>query len=267
MASLILCAAANAAPNSIWESFADKPDILDKVSVKYWGNYDGPPLNNPSATTTTSVTGQPKQVAQNADDLLTVGFKIAPGIQPGIGVPFNFVPFQKAVIQIKPLYFGLIDLKLFEVGNLSMHTDVRIYTPLGDVASSQDVQTGFRASQITLYQIPGSKWTIGSYSYFRYWKYGPNGTGFRNDYEVYFSFLAWYPLSREFDVTVWSDLLQLGHQFGKPGGLQNLPIDFQPGIRWNVGRAFNINPYFNFIPGNLRWDTFNIGLVVNAALL
>ncbi len=255
-----------AAP-SLYEEIGAKPAFLDNIVMKYWGNYAGPPITNPTATTTTNVKGQPLTTKQNADDLLTLGYQIAPGIRPGIGMPFNFVPFQHAVFQIKPIYFGLIDLKLFDTGGLSMHTDVRFYTPIGDVASSQDVQTGFRASQITLYEVPGSKWTVGSYSYFRYWKYGSNGKGFRNDYEVYFSLLAWYPLSKEFDVTIWSDILQLGHQFGASGGLKNLPIDFQPGIRWNIAKSITVNPYVNLIPGNLRWETFNMGVVVNARFL
>ena len=129
---------------------------------------------------------------------MTAGYQVTPGFRPGIGMPFNFVPMTSSIIQIKPLYFGIIDATLFESGNLTIHGDFRIYTPIGDVAAAQDVKTGFRASQLTLFPIPGSRFTLGCYSYLRAWMYGSNGKGYRNDYEIYLSPFASYRLVKGF---------------------------------------------------------------------
>lgn len=241
--------------------------VFDHIKVKYWGNYAGPQLARPTSKYTTDPFGKLTARNQNADDLLTAGYQVTPGLRPGIGMPFNFVPMTSSVIQIKPLYFGLIDMKLFESGNLKIHGDARLYTPIGDVAATQDVKTGVRFSQIALYRVGDTNLTLGSYTYIRYWVYGKNGTGFRNDFEVYFSPFANYRLTRSLYATLWTDVLQLGHQYGTPSGLKNLPVDIQPGIRWDITESFSINPYLNFIPAALRLDTVNVGLVVNATLL
>lgn len=236
----------------------------DQWAMKYWGKYSGPQVASPSKYTTAS-TGKSDITPQNFDDLLTLGYKATAGLVPGVGVPFNLVVTIKPDIQIKPLYFGLVDAILFHSENLSIHADVRFYTPIGDVAASQDVQTGFRTSQVTVFSVPGSALTLGCSTFFRAWKYGERGKGFRNDLEFYLSPFARYPLSTKLSFTLWTDWLQLGKEHGKAGGFNNLPMDIQPGLRWDITSNINVNPYVNFIPANL--SAINLGLVVNARML
>jgi hypothetical protein len=97
--------------------------------------------------------------------------------------------------------------------------------------------------------------------------YGPHGHGFRNDMEIYFSPFANYRFNSQFSFTLWSDILQLGHQYGTPWGFSNLPCDVQPGIKWDITPWINVNPYLNFIPSHLAWNAIDMGLVVYAALM
>lgn len=249
------------------ESITDRAGFFDPMVVKYWGNYSGPQIANPGSSYTTDYFGNTNKKPQNADDLITVGYQVTPDFRPGIGIPFNFVPMDSSVIQTKQLYFGIIDATLLNWGNLTIHTDFRIYTPIGYLAAVQDVKTGVRASQVTLYPIPGSRFTVGCYTYVRAWMYGANGTGRRNDFEIYLSPFASYKIVKGLYATVWSDWLQLGHQYGTSGGLKNLPVDIQPGIRWDVTSKLSLNPYLNLIPSYLTADNISLGLVVNAQIL
>jgi hypothetical protein len=239
--------------------------LIDHFKVRYWGNYSGPQLVAPGRRYTTDPWGGTKNWDQNADDLLTLGYQVTDNFRPGIGVPFNFVPMS-SWIQIKPLYFGVVDYTA-RVGYFESHIDARFYTPIGDMASYWDVYTGFRTSQYSFYSIPKSNWAVGAYTYYRVWVYGPHGHGFRNDMEIYFSPFANYRFNSALSFTLWSDILQLGHQYGTPWGFSNLPCDVQPGIKWDISPSLNVNPYLNFIPSHLAWDAIDVGLVVNAAIL
>ena len=198
---------------------------------------------------------------------VSAAYQLTPGFRPGFAIPFNVLPAASDALQFKPIYFGILDMKILEEGNFSFHADLRIYTPLGDIAQAQDVRSGIRTTQTMIYRVPGSNWTLGSVTYFRVWMYGPKGTGYRNDVEIYFSPFADYRISKTFYATLWTDVLQLGLQHGGKGGFSNLPVDLQPGVRWEVTPSFSLNPYLNFIPARLRLDTVNVGLIVNAKLL
>lgn len=242
----------------------ESQSVIDRIKVKFWSNYSGPQLAAPTSRSTTDHFGN--KTDQNADDLLTAGYQITPGLRLGVGFPFNFLPLGSDVLQLKPIYVGVLDAKLYESGPFSVHADFRFYTPIGEVARAQDVLSGFRTTQVSLYKAT-SNLTLGAVTYFRVWAYGANGSGFRKDLEIYFSPFANYRLTQTLYATLWTDVLQLGNQHGKPGSFSNLPIDVQPGIRWDITPAFSVNPYLNITPAKLRADNINVGLVVNATLL
>ena len=248
------------------DSSASSPGVLDKIVVKYWGLYSGPSITTPSGYTTDS-SGNRNKKPQNLDDLLTAGYQVNPGLRLGVGLPFNLYPAANAGAMTKSVYVGVIDAKLIQAGAFSMHTDFRVYTPIGDMASTQNVRSGFRASQISLYPVSGTPLTLGCYNYTRTWIYGPNGTGYRNDFEFYVSPFANYQLTRTLSATVWSDVVQESHQFGTPWALNNLPMDVQPGVKWDITSRINVNPFLNFIPANLTMNSTAVGMVLNAQLL
>lgn len=245
-----------------------KQSVIDRVKVKYWGNYSGPQVANPGSKYTTDYWGRTNKTSQNADDLLTAGFQVTPTLRPGVGMPFNFISTVNTAIQIKPLYFGIIDAELYKTDELSVHSDFRIYVPVGEMAGVWDVQTGFRTSQFSTYNIPKTNFTLGLSNYVRYWKYGDKVVkAYRNDFEIYASPFVNYKISKSFVATLWCDALQLGHQAGTPFALINLPLDIQPGVKWIVNDSLSLNPYLNFIPGHLSKDNIALGMVVLATLL
>ena len=241
-------------------------NIADSLMVKYWANYMGPSIGAPSGYTT-DANGVTDKKAQNADNLFNVAYRYSPALAVGMGMPFNLFPIVNSGAQIKPLYLGVIEGVLIKTPHLLIATDVRFYTPIGDVAQNQNVLTGFRTSQITLYTVPDTRITLGCYDYVRTWAYGPNGHGFRTDFEFYVSPFANYSMTSSLSATLWSDILQVSHQFGKRWGLQNLPIDFEPGIKWDITRFINVNPFINIIPSSLTVDSMAAGMVVNAKFL
>ncbi len=60
--------------------------------------------------------------------------------------------------------------------------------------------------------------------------------------------------------------LVLVHFNGEEWGLKNAMMDIQPGLRWDITESINVNPYLNLIPGALRWNNINWGVVVMASL-
>ncbi|MBI1860593.1 MAG: hypothetical protein HYR96_06725 [Deltaproteobacteria bacterium] len=260
---VLFCFAAVAAPGG---NLSENATVLERVRAKYWTKYSGAPLANLGSPFTTGLDGSTNSKNQNGDNLVTLGYQINSTFRPGIGVPFNFLPITRDVIQVKPIYVGLTDFTILEAGNLTVHGDARVYLPIGDVAALQDVRTGFRASQLVLYRIPDSNWLVGSSSYVRTYKYGDNGNGFRPDLEVFVSPFASYRMTDRLYAVLWADVLQLTHSYGEGVGLTNALMDIQPGIRWDVTESIQVNPYVNIIPGALRWDNISWGLALNAAL-
>jgi hypothetical protein len=59
----------------------------------------------------------------------------------------------------------------------------------------------------------------------------------------------------------------MDHPIVATGGLQPRLANLQPGVRWDISRAVNINPFVNFLPGNMSIDTTTLGFVLNARLI
>jgi hypothetical protein len=242
-------------------------DFSEHLAVHYWGKYSGPSIGA-FDNTTPDFWGSPGSVPQIIDDNLTVGYQISPRLRPGMGIPFNILPAKQAGVQLKPLYIGMVNAKVLEPGsNWSLDMDARFYLPIGDVAAAQDVITGFRTSQFLQYKLPGSRWTVGSSSYIRAWVYGSHGHGFRNDWEIYVSPFAFYRINPSLVATLWLDVLQLGHAHNTAGGFTNLPMDIQPGIKWEITPKVSVNPYLNIIPQSISLNSMSLGMVMNAVVL
>jgi hypothetical protein len=239
----------------------------DHLTVHYWGKYSGPSIGA-FGDTTPDFFGIAGHSPQMIDDNLTAGYQITPYLRPGIGIPFNILPAKEAGVQLKPIYIGVINAKLLdETSDWALDMDARLYLPIGDVAAAQDVITGFRTSQNLRFKIPGSRWTVGSSSFVRAWVYGNSGHGFRNDWEIYFSPNANYRINGSVLATLWVDVLQLGYAHNTSRGFSNLPLDIQPGIKWEITPRVNINPYINIIPQSLSLESTSLGMVMNAVVL
>ena len=244
--------------------------VFQKVKARYWTKYNGSPVADIGSRYTTSSFGETGKQAQSGDNLLTLGYQMNSTFRPGVGLPFQFQPISHNPLWLKPPYVGLTDFTILETGPFSVHGDARLYLPIGDMASFQEIKTGLRTSQLALYRVPNSNWLLGSSSYVRSYRYAEFQPGvhgeYRSDFEIYFSPFASYRMTDKLAAMVWVDLLQLSHKFGTTEPLVNLPVDIQPGIVWTVAEGVSVNPYLNFIPSALRLDNINWGVVVMAAL-
>ena len=68
----------------------------------------------------------------------------------------------------------------------------------------------------------------------------------RRDLEFYFSPFVRYPLSRTVSAIVYSGILQLGHDYGKPAGLKNYPVNIETGIKWDFSISGQYQPLSQF---------------------
>jgi hypothetical protein len=246
------------------ESIMGKDDWTNQGTViKTWMNYSGPQIAAPNKYTT-SRDGGTDSTFQHSETVVTAGYHVANGIVPGVGVPLDLIIGQPN-IQMKEPFFGIIEAQIFRVGALSMVGDLRFYLPLGGMAVTEDFQVGVRTSQTLVYSIPGTSLVIGVNTAFRAAKYGDLGSGPRRDLEFLLAPFAKQSLTKSFSLTGWSGWVQLGHDHGKPNGIKNYPVNVSPGVRWDFDSEASINPYFSFLPSNLKATT--VGIVFNARLL
>ena len=256
---------------------ADVPETIEEgenwtardIILKTWMNYSGPQIINPTKYTT-SKNGKTDKALQHMDTLITAGYRVRSGFVTGVGVPVNIVTGEPG-FQVRAPFFGILEARLLRSSRLNIVADLRISLPVGDIATTEDFQGGARSQQTVVYDVPGTTLTVGFSTAIRASKFGPNGVTVqglglpRRDFEFSLSPFARLPLSNTVSAVVYSGWLQLGHQFGKPAGLTNYPVNIEPGIKWDFSSQASLNPYLSILPSNL--GATSIGMVLNTRWL
>lgn len=244
---------------------ADQKSFLDKAVLSFKGVYAGPSLGAPNGYTADGK-GVLNKKGQTLDSTLKVGYTVGPDLVAGVGINFDLLPFANQGASLKAPHLLLESKNIVTTKQFKWTGDLRFYLPVGDRAAMNATRFGARTTQTISYKLTPS-FSIASENMIRAWSFGSFGTGSRSDLELRVSPFASYALSDSWSATVWSDLLVMDHPLGALGGLQPRLANLQPGVRWDISKNVNINPFINLIPGNMSIDTSTVGFVLNARMI
>lgn len=228
--------------------------FLERAVLSFKGVLAGPSLG-------TSVKRNPA-----FDSTLKIGYTLAPDVVAGIALNADIIPTAQGGASLKPPHLLIEHANLYRRGDFRWNGDLRLYLPVGDRAAFNATQCGLRTTQTVTYRIT-PRLELSSENAVRFWAFGNGGSGGRSDVEVRISPNATYRFSNTVAATLWSDLINLDHPLAAAPGLVPRLANLQPGMRFDFGRSLTLNPYLNFIPGNLSVDSTTVGLVLNARMI
>lgn len=262
------------------------PSLLDKLVLSYWAAYSGPSITNPDSHTNDSnsygavgsngVNG-PGSELQNLDSTITFGYKITDKLV--LAANYRFVLRPSVLIdpdgthyfyRNKDPWINLIAPKLVHTNGLNVWADIRVYVP---AVTSNNEMGALRLTQITTYDVPKTRLSLGLYTYERanlLTDAGAAGNMENLDFDV--SPFASYQLTSKLAATFWSDVVQAtyantGSAAGVPQGWDNQSVDMSVGIGWDITPKINLNPQFTFYPGYATLSNTTIGAIISAKFL
>ena len=240
-----------------------RPSLTDKLALSYFGIFNGPSLTSIDEHKVGS-DGKPDGF-QNFDSQITLGYRPSKNIVTGAAINFLAFPVHGEGFTLKDPFLKVSNSKFVDLGAFNVVVDLRAYLPVSTSSQKKNMLTGLRSTQITTYDVPGTRLTVAAYTFARYNFYSGTSAGDATDFSFDISPFFNYKLSQKVSATLWTDIVQLNHARGASwGSMQNDPMDVQPGVNFDITEKISLNPFINFLPQNLSLDSSSIGLVINA---
>lgn len=240
--------------------------LKDSLALNYWGAYYGPSLGGVSDYTP-AYDGSDGDV-QYLDGVITAGYRPTKATMIGIGIPQIYTPFlENKGITTNNLFVRVSDSEVIHRGRFKVGLGSRIYLPTNKESRQSGFVTGLRFEQNSTYDFRKVPLTLGIFTYERPYLYNSKGLS-GTPLTLYAAPYANYQFNQKLAATLWIDLIQLKQSRGQTlGEMQNAPVDFQPGVNWDVNDNLSLNPYLNLYPGNLTAAASSLGLIVSAKVL
>jgi len=243
---------------------AAEPSLYDKLSeraaLSYFGVYRGGALSDLGSAVNPTATGSPDLTSpQGVESLITTGYKINKNLMLGAITHFTYYPFLNPIgsdtrFQMLDPILMLSQSDIINRNGFKLSARLHVFLPLSkdDILLQQHLATAISPTLIINYDVPHSSLSLGIYGYVR--GYIPNGdaNADANSYKLYAAPNASYQISRTLAATLWVDLVQAvrTQNTGFISGMQNGPVDIEPGINWDITKNISINPVINIYPGN-----------------
>lgn len=243
--------------------------LLKQLSVTYFGIYDGFALSGANGLRPGDEYAKTSK-AQRLRNYFNAGYKIDQNLVAGLGFDIYYQPVRGQDLTLRDPYLRVNNRKFISSGKFNVAADFRVYLPASRAAHMGHMLAGFRSTQITTYDIPNSRFTVGAFSLVRRNVF--NGTALNNDAatqsEAYIGPNVTYKISPKVSLNLLYELAANQHQGQDIFDWNNDGTDLQPGVSWDVTPNLNINPYLNFYTGGkVNADTTSVGMYISATLL
>jgi len=248
--------------------------ITEKLGLTYWGVFNGGSLQNPLSTYQPLPDGSlDNSSPQGFENVITAGYRHDKNTFIGAVGHFYYFPSQTPVGQNQN--FQLLDpaLAFFKnniIDSKEFSLSVRLYTflPLSsfDYLLSKNLAGAVSPTAILNYQVPNSQLSVGLFTYIRGYIPTSNTPDDARAYRIICAPMANYQLTNTLSATLWIDLVQSTHYRNSQGYLSfdNLPVDIEPGLSWNITPNISINPILNIYPSNPSLAATSFKTYINA---
>ncbi len=234
--------------------------IVEKAALSYFGIYRGGGLNDLGNSANPTVSGNPDPTSpQGIENLITTGYKLDQNRMIGVITHFSYYPFlspqgsDRRFQMLDPILM-LSQANIINKKGFKLSTRLNIFLPLSkdDILLQQNLAAAISPTLILNYDVPGSSLSLGIYSYLRGYIPTQNSAVNALSYKIYVAPNASYQISKTVAATLWVDVIQAvrTQNTGFISGIQNTPVDIEPGINWDITKNISINPIINIYPGN-----------------
>lgn len=252
------------------KSLYDK--VSEKVALTYFGIYRGASVSDPSNSLQPGVDGTPDPKSpQSIESYVTTGYKIDKDWMAGVATHFYYFPVGSPAgsgqgVQMLDPSLVVSRANLIDSGGLKLKGLVYAALPLtsSDYLRPRNYLTSISPTIIASYDVPRSKLSLGLYSFLTAYIPSSSTNDDARTYKLCASPYASYGLSKSVSATLWVDLVQVTRNGGTGlvSGMDNAPMDIEPGINWDVTKYLSINPILNFYPSNPTLAATSIQAVI-----
>lgn len=257
--------AATPAPSArMAQSQQTKSTFFEHLTMTDFSYYYGPSLGNMTVNTPKVDGSDDPKSPQALDSTLFLGYKLSDTLTVGLAEEFFYKPFVSEVNFTDP-FIKLAKKDLIKEGHFSIAADLRGYIPLTQKSIDSELIAGIRSTQFTTYEIPDTKWSIGSYSFLRFNAYTADGTG--NDLIAYFGPHIDYQITPTISASLLYEMAT-HHKYNTSltSFEEEAPDDIEPSLSWDITPSFTIAPYLNLFPSNLSIASTTINMIFVAKL-
>lgn len=266
------------------------PSAWDKVVATYIIQFNGGPLTNPFPDYLVDEYGQTTDTQINSIHSVGVGYKIAPAIT--VGATGNFVlqgdeQGRPDFTSLDP-YLKATHAKLITAENLNVFADLRFYLPVTVPSQKADLFTGIRSTQILNYDIPDTKFSVGTVTFVRWNVYGnlapvptpavPESAPGEGDGQKAvagaFDMEGYLGPNINYQITPAVGVNLLYEMDGRHRLSNDLDVwesggtDLSPSVSWDITPRFNFNPYLTVnTGGKVALESTTVGFYFTSKLL
>lgn len=237
------------------------PDFTKKIYADFLTTYHGPTINKMGPYSMNAGGKLDSSALSGFDSELTTAYVLDAENEVAIGpnVPFFYEP------NIPSRGFTLGDVgikahmkKAIKTENLQVATTAYIQAPTSDGAKQANMSFALRTTPFFIYNVPTTRWRIGSWSDVRYLNGVTEGLSVKVWVGPYINYRITDNLSFNLMYETEAD------RFVGDRALQfrNILADFQPGLLWQITPSMKLNPYVVLFPTNhLATDQTAVGFV------
>ena len=266
-ATTLISAAALAETTPATSTTTEAPKLIDKVTASFYGSFMGPSLGDPNALQP-KVDGSRGTTKQRMDSSLMAGYKLTPQVKVTGSYNFFYYPVMGHDIVMKDPHISVSHNKLYDKNGLNLTADLRTYLPFTTASSTtNDMKIGVRSTQLLTWEIPNSRWTVGTWTYVKSNVLGSGHTVVEDlppDWILYYAAHSEFKIKPNLQAT-WYWEADHAHALG--GGWDNEDSDMGIGVNWDVTSKISLNPYVQIYPGHLRMNSSQFGMIISAAFL
>ena len=235
-------------------------------AMNYFGVLYGPSVADPSSYQPNANGAVDSSLPLLVRNYMTVTYGLSHAVSISATAPWIWQPVLNQELGAKDPYFRVADNEIFSTEHFSLYGDARFHAPVTTESRAADLLAGVQAFMIATYQVPGSRFTWGSYLSARYNVFGSQGTG--NDTILYAGPNLAYQLSPKLALTTLYEMGASHIYKDKNFALNNDGTDLEPGLKWDLTKTVSVNPYLNFFTGNkMNLTSTSLGMTLSWQLL
>jgi hypothetical protein len=241
---------------------ASNPFSLDHYYVDYFGTYHGSDLSQVGKPYMADQNGKATHSAMYFDSELTTAYLVTPDIGVGLDFAFSYTPVLGQDLTMNYIGLKVLDRKTIYKNGFTLYTNLILQKPVVDYELNRGVVAGIKSTPFVRYQIPNSRFTIGSWNEIKDYAGATQGKMYKLYVSPYINYQATSLISINLGYEIEAD------HFASTSGMSIYESDFQPGFIVNVTKYIRVNPYLQFFTTNkVSMDTTAIGAVITARLL
>jgi len=256
------------------------------LGISYFGEATGPSIGSLNTPTSTvhAADQYGEAVQMNLYNDLRLEYKTRKTFNVSVSTRFELLPFYDPTIidenglPTEKKYFNMLNSRVGLVGTLldngegfTIESMFMAELPVSSVSSAQNMLVAPRVTLSPNYDLPNSRWTLGSTFIAQtfFYKGLSDANAGANDIYFYFGPYAYYKLGPK-----WSGTFQFNaettHAFGASFDYSSFILqttNVQLGMNYKFSQNFSINPYIQVPVDNIQLRTAYIGANLAAILL